>query len=70
MLSFLTFIVAITFSKILNIWDMGRVIVDELGTHTAIAQVQNVSYPQMRRGAPFKRCRAKHLEETCNYPDF
>ena len=49
---------------------MGRVIVGELGTHTAIAQVQNVSYPQMRRGAPFKRCRAKHLEETCNYPDF
>ena len=70
MLSFLRFIVAITFSKILNIWDMRRVAVGELDTHTAIAQVQNVSFLQMRSGVPFKRCRAKHLEETCSYPDY
>ena len=48
---------------------MGRVAVGQLGTHTAIAQVQNVSFLQMRSGVPFKRCRAKHLEETCSYPD-
>ena len=63
---FSTFTVDLTFGKILNIWKESRRWI----TYKAIAHVQRVSFPQMHRWVFFKKCRAKSLEETCNYPDF
>ena len=49
---------------------MERVVQGKSGTHIAIAHLQKGLFLQMRRGVTFKRCRAKLLEKTCNYPDF
>ena len=64
-LSIVTFMVDLTFRKILNIRGESRKYIT-LG----ISHMQKVSFLQMHRSVSLKECREKLLEEPCNYPDF
>ena len=65
LLPFLTFMVDLTFGKILYIWYESRRQIT-----LASSRVKGFICTNAQVSALYKKSRAKLLEETCNYPDF